>query len=180
MRSSYALPLAAAFALAACNNSDSIVAKDESAESVAAKVAKSNVKPLPGRWESTLKFEKMEMPNLPPAAKEAMNKQLASAHSFSTCLTPEEAAQPDAKFFQGNDSGCKYDSFSMSGGKIDAVMSCDMNGQKQKMTMSGSYGEEAYTISISSSGEAQAGMPMNMAMSIASRRVGDCNGKEEI
>jgi hypothetical protein len=179
MRLSFVLPLTA-LALAACNNSDTIVAKDESAESVAAKVAKSNIKPLPGRWESTMKIEKMEMAGMPPEAKAMMDKQMASAQTFTTCLTPEQAAHPDAGFFQGNESGCKYDKFMMAGGKLDAVMTCDMNGRKQKMTMSGTYGEEAYTINMSSTGEAQPGMPMNMVMSVASRRVGDCDGKETL
>jgi hypothetical protein len=126
-----------------------------------------------------MKIEKMDMPGMPADAKAMMNKQMASAHTFTSCLTPEEVNQPNAEFFQGNDSGCKYDKFLMAGGKVDAVMTCDANGQKQKMTMSGTYGEDAYEMKVSSTGEMQPGMPMNMAMTIASRRVGDCNGKEE-
>ena len=179
MRLFFVLPLTA-LALAACNNSDTIVAKDESVESVAAKVAKSDIKPLPGRWESTMKIEKMEMPGLPPAAKDAMSKQNAAGQTFTSCLTPEEVNQPNAKFFQGNDSGCQYEKFLMADGKVDAVMTCDRNGQKQKMTMSGTYGETAYEMKVTSTGETQPDMPMTMAMSIASRRVGDCDGKEEL
>jgi hypothetical protein len=52
MRLLIALPLLAAVALTACNKGGSVQAENESAESVAKKVAAADIKPLPGRWES--------------------------------------------------------------------------------------------------------------------------------
>ena len=179
MRPLLVLPLFTALLLSACNDGDSVTAKNESVESVAAKVAKSDVRPRPGRWESTMKIEKMDMPGLPPEARAMMQKQLASAQTFTSCLTPEQAAKPNADFFQGKNSGCTYETFAMGGGKIDAVMTCAQNGRNQKVTMTGDYGPEAYAMNVSSTGEMQPGMAMSMAMSISSKRVGDCTGKEE-
>jgi len=163
-----------------CGKKDSVEAKNESVESVAEKVAKSGlgIKPRAGRWESSVKLEKLEMPNLPPEAKAAMQKQMGTAQSFASCLTPAEAEKPEAGFFQKGASGCTYDRFAMSDGKIDAVMSCNHGGQTQKMAMSGTYGEESYNITVNTNGGAQSGMPMSMTMSIASRRVGECLGNE--
>lgn len=169
----------AALALTGCNNSDSIEAKNESAEKVAEKVAKSDIKPRPGRWESTLKIERMDMPNLPAEARAAMSQRMGEAQKFATCLTPEDVAKPDASFFQGAESGCTYERFTMANGAIDASMICDHAGRTQKTTMTGTYGADSYAIKVASTGEAQPGMPMEVSMSIASRRVGDCNGKED-
>lgn len=168
----------AALSLAACKK-DTVVAKDESVESVARKVAASDIKPLPGRWESTMKLAKIDMPGLPPEAREAMNQQMGAARTATTCLTPEQAANPNADFFQKGAENCKYDRFAMTGGKIDAVMTCTQDSTAIKMSMAGSYSETAYDIKVRSEGEMEPGMPMAMEMTVASRRVGDCTGSED-
>ena len=167
----------AALSLSACKK-EGVVAKDESVESVAKKVDESGIKPQPGRWESSVKIARMDIPGLPPQAKEAMGKQMGSTQTFATCLTPEQANKPDAGFFQAGAKDCKYDTFTMAGGKIDAAMICDRGGQKLKMTMAGTYSETSYDIQVKSEGEVQPGMPMLMEMGIASHRAGECNGTE--
>src|SRR5262245_56990003 len=117
MRLSCLVPLVAAVALSACNQGGNVQAENESAEEVAKKVAAADIKPQPGRWESSIKFEKLEAEGLPPQAKEAMAKQMATAHTFSSCLTPEQVDRPDGGFFAGGAEGCKYDNFTMAGGK---------------------------------------------------------------
>lgn len=168
------------FALAGCGSQeDTIEAENESAESVAEKVAKSNIRPTPGRWEAKMTIEKLEMPDMPPEMKDMMKKQLGSAQTFSSCLTPEQAAKPNAEFFRGSESsGCTYDKFEMGGGKIDAAMTCDQNGQTQNMTMNGTYSEESYDINVNVDGAAAPNQSMAMTMAISARRVGECNGKE--
>lgn len=180
MRRFPVLPLFTAVLLSACNSGETVTAKNESAESVAKKVAASNIKPRAGRWESTMKIEKMELPDMPPEAKAMMQKHLAAAQTFTTCLKPEQADKPDAEFFQGKSSFCTYDKFVMGGGRIDAVMTCGKEGQSRKMTMTGTYSPEAYAMRMSSNGEMQPGMPMSMTMSISARRIGECTGKEDI
>lgn len=166
-------------ALAGCGDSkDAVTAKNESVEAVASQVAQSDVKPRPGRWESAMKLDRMEIANLPPQAKEAMAKQQGMTQTFASCLTPEQAERPNAEFFQKGASGCTYDTFTMAGGKIDAVMTCKQGAGPQKVTMNGTYSPDSYTMAITSEGEMQPGMKMNMAMTINSRRTGDCTGKE--
>lgn len=164
--------------LGACKK-EGVVAKDESVESVAKKVAASEVKPRPGRWESSMKLARMDMPGMPPQAREAMSKQMGATQTFATCLTPEEASQPDAGFFQKGASGCKYDHFVMADGRIDAAMTCKQQGGAVKATMQGTYAEDAYDIAVKSQTEMQPGKSMAVEMSIASRRTGDCTGTEE-
>ena len=110
--------------------------------------------------------------------KQAMAK--SGIHEFSTCLTEEDVKQPEGKFFTGNDQ-CRYDHFTMSGGKIDAAMRCDATGGgTQVMTMKGNYSPESYSMRMemkTSGGQGAAGA-MTMRMRVDSKRVGACTPKE--
>ncbi|MCK9542302.1 MAG: DUF3617 domain-containing protein [Novosphingobium sp.] len=173
-----ALSTASLLALSACGER-TIEATDESAESVARKVADAEIRLQPGRWESTMKMDSMEIGGVPPEARAAMKQQANSVHTFSTCLTPQDVEKPDAEFFQKGAAGCTYDTFTMGGGKIQAAMTCKSGNGSMKTTMQGTYAADSYQMAIQSSGEMQKGMPMKMAMTITSRRTGDCTGREE-
>lgn len=171
--------LAAMVTLSACGGqSDTVEAENESVESVAAKVADSDLRPRPGQWESTMQIESLEMPGLDPQMQDMMKQQMGRAQTFTSCLTPEQAARPDAEFFQPGESDCTYEKFSMGGGEIDSVMTCAGNGAMQTMTMTGTYSEESYAMNLTAEGEMEQGQPMSMAMTVKSRRVGECDGTE--
>ena len=79
----------------------------------------------PGKWQSTVKIDKMDMPGMPPEVRAQMKEMMARGHTpVENCLTPEEVKQPKEDFFAGNEN-CRYDHFTMGGGKIDAEMHCD-------------------------------------------------------
>ncbi len=178
-RSALFAAAAGALTLAGCGSSDTIEAENESAESVAEKVAKSDIKPKPGKWESTMTIKKVEIPGLPPEMQEMMKAQLGKAETDISCLTQEEIDANDGEMFKpGEQSGCTYNTFKMGGGEIAADMTCAEGGMEQNMKMSGSYGEEAYAMDIEAEGTVQ-GQAMSMAMSISSKRLGDCDGSEK-
>jgi len=178
MRLAVATAALSLLALAGCNSKDSVEAKNESVESVAKKVADSDIKPRPGRWESSLKLESMDMPGLTPQMKETMSKAMATTKTFASCLTAAEAEKPDASFFQPGETGCTYEHFTMAGGKLDAAMKCSRPGGVQSMTMQGTYSPDSYNMRVSSKGEMTPGKAMSMTMSINSRRTGECTGQE--
>ena len=163
--------------LAGCKK-EAVVAQNESAESVANKVAAANVKPRAGRWEASMRLDKMEMPGMPPEAKAAMDKQANVTQTYATCLTPEEAEKPSTGFFQKGAQGCKYNHFVMADGRIDAETTCRPQGQEIVTKMTGTYSESSYDIHVETRAEMQKGMPMLMNASISARRVGECNGSE--
>jgi hypothetical protein len=169
---------AAALSLGGCKKKDSVEANNASVQSVADKVAASGIKPKAGQWVSTVKIDKMDIAGMPPQAKAMMQQRIGQARTATSCLTPEQANKPDASFFQQASKDCSYDHFSMTDGKIDAKMTCKHGAASQTMLMSGTYSEESYNIAINTQGEAQPGMPMTMAMSVASKRTGECTGKE--
>lgn len=166
-------------AIAGCNSqNDTVVAENASVEDVAKQVSKADMKPRPGRWESRLEITKMEMPGLPPQAQEMMKGQLGKATTSVSCLTPEQADAANGEFFKPeNNEACKYNSFKMGGGRIEADMTCSGNGSSQNMKMSGTYSSDAYDMQMSSEGEMD-GNPVSMAMKVGARRVGECDGTE--
>lgn len=171
-----AATVALAVGLAGCGSSDTVEAENESVESVAEKVANSDIKPNPGKWESKMTLEKMEMPGMPKEMQGMMQQQLGKVTTTSNCLTPEQVNKPDGDFFKpGEASGCTYKTFSMGGGKIDAVMTCEEGAMTQNMTMNGTYSAESYTMNVSAEGKME-GQPMAMAMKIESKRIGECDG----
>ncbi|QNA83422.1 DUF3617 domain-containing protein [Sphingomonas sp. So64.6b] len=169
--------LIAALALAGCGKGEKQVsAENASLESVASQ-AKDAIKLEPGQWEMTFEIGKMEIPGMPAGAPQM--KQ--AAQTSSTCITPEQAAKPAGDMFAGKGAGdCKFDSFNMAGGKLDAVMSCklpNMPGQS-KTTMAGTYSPTAFSNEITSS---VSGMPggqtMTMQAKSSGRRTGECVAK---
>ncbi len=174
-----ALALSAALALGACSSEKAVTATDASVSDVAKKVAGSGLKFNPGRWESNMKFVKLEMEGVPPEAKAMMSKIMGKDRVFATCLTKEEAEKPEAKFFGQADERCKYDTFTMGGGKIDAKMTCKGDGGMQTMTMAGSYTPDTYEMTMSINGQGMESKPMSMTMALSAKHSGACTGKEE-
>lgn len=180
MRRFIALPLVAAVALSACNSGGSVTAENESADAVARKVAAADIKPQAGKWESVVKFEKLDIDGVPQQAKAAMAKQMATDHRFTSCLTPEQVNKPNGGFFAGGGEDCTYKRFTMAGGKVDAEMTCGKAPYQQAMSMNGTYSDTSYDIKVNSQSEVQPGKPMTVALAVASKRVGECDGKEDI
>lgn len=173
------MTLAAALALAGCSSEKAVTATDASVSEVAKKVAGSGLKFNPGRWESSMKFVKLEMEGMPPEAKAMMSKMLGKDRTFASCLTKEAAEKPEARFFGQADERCKYDTFSMGGGKIDAKMTCKAEQGTQTMTMAGRYTPDTYEMTMSTNGKGIEGKPMSMTMALSAKHSGECTGKEE-
>lgn len=169
----------AAALLAACGSSDTVEAENESVESVAQKVAKSDIKPNPGRWETQVSIDKVEIPGMPPEMQSMMKSQMGKIDANISCLTQEQVDAGDGEMFKpGENSGCTYDTFSMGGGELDAVMTCKEGPMQQTMKMAGTYSDNSYDMTINAEGTVD-GKPMNMAMSIKSKRLGECDGSEQ-
>ncbi|BAK65164.1 hypothetical protein SLG_04890 [Sphingobium sp. SYK-6] len=172
--------------LAACDSGPSVTATNatqaEVQEKLAASGAGDTVMVQPGRWEGAMAIHEIDVPNMPPEAKEQMRAQLSRTNNFVSCVTEEDVKQQKALFTGDmDDKSCKYDSFSLSGGKIDARMTCD-RGDEGKMTMSmkGDYSADTYRMDMTSRAEGNSPMgAMSMKMSVNAKRVGVCRGTED-
>ena len=85
--------------------------------------------------------------------------------------------RPKEDFFAGKNNECRYDHFTMGGGKIDAAMHCGGRMAKARlMQMAGTYSPESYQMqtSMKMEGGSTPQGAMAMTMRIEANRVGEC------
>ena len=184
MRTAAALLIACALPLGACNKSPEVNAKNASVEDVAKQVRESGADQSmvrPGLWESKVTIDQFEIPGMPPEMATRMKSMMAQQqeHGFKSCLTAEDVKRPKEDFFAGKNKECRYDHFTMGGGKIDAVMHCGKGDGAQTMQMAGTYSPDSYQMQMATKVEAAANEAGGMAMKmrVEARRVGDCAAK---
>jgi len=174
--------IACALPLAACNKGPQVDEKNASIAEVAQKVRASagdQAFVRPGLWESKVTIEKFEVPGMPPEMAQRMKTMMAQnqEHDFQTCLTAEDVKRPKEDFFAGKDNQCRYEHFTMGGGKIDAAMHCGgKGGGTQVMQMAGTYSPDSYRMQTSMDMKGGGGPEGSMAMTmrIEAQRVGEC------
>ena len=173
-----AVPLIA-LALAGCGKEKAVDAHNESPDAVATKVAEAGTLHFnPGRWETTMKIEKLDMGNVPAEAKQMMQGMMGKSHTITSCLTKEEAEKPAPKFFGEKSDKCTYEHFTMGGGSVDAKLNCAAAEGVQAITMKGAYTADTYQMTVNTTGGGSHGVKMDMTMSMDAKRVGDCTGTE--
>jgi hypothetical protein len=179
-----AVLIACALTMGACNKSPEVKARNATPAEVAEQVRASGGDQSlihPGLWESKVTIEKLEMPGMPPEMAGRMKTMMAQnqEHDFKSCVTAEDVKKPKEDFFAGKNNECRYDHFTMGGGKIDAEMHC---GKGQIMKMAGTYSPDSYQMQTSMIAAADKGDEgpggMNMQMRIESKRVGECSAKQ--
>ena len=174
-----------ATALTACNKSK-VHEENASVEQVANAVARSaagnDILLHAGEWKVSGTLEELNIPNMPPEAQSQM-KQAMGQHGNKTyqyCLTPEQAKKPGGKFFNRQASkNCRYDHFTMGGGKIDALMRCAAPEGSMEMAIAGTYDADSYSTQVSMNmvGGSQGGMSMKMRSQ--AKRVGECTPEDK-
>ena len=172
------LPLATLLTLAACNSEPEVDLDNASQEEAAQAVADaggSDIFVNPGRWQTTVTLEEMNVPGMPAQMAEQMKAQMNAVETTESCLTREEAQRPREDFFAGAQDNCRYDRFTMAGGRIDAAMTCQEGGASMTMTIDGTYSADSYaansTMTMSGAG-ADGGMTVKSR--VEAKRLGDC------
>jgi hypothetical protein len=135
-------------------------------------------KPRAGQWQVKLALTDFAVPGMPDNLKDSIGKQMQQAGDVTTCLTQAEVDRNDGKFLGPRDQDCDYQTFTMADGRIAAKMTCTKNAIKQSVDMRGTYGPEAYDLTLDSQSDMN-GTPMKMSMRVTGQRTGECTGKEK-
>lgn len=168
-------PVLLALALTACGKSDEVKLENASASEVAqaTKDRPAAVKLKPGQWRTNAQLVSIDMPGLPKEVADQMGQSMAKAGATEHCLTPEQVEKPEEVLAQDNGE-CRYERFSMSGGKIDAVMKCKPANQPEvQISLSGDYQPERYEVAAEMKMEQQ-GKMLTMRLKSLSERIGEC------
>ena len=178
--------IASVLCLAACNKGPKVDLHNASGNQVAQAVKQSGMmnsgSPIePGLWETKATYSEIDIPGLPPQYAEKMKQDMAMGRDKPShhCIKPEDVKQPSESFF-GADKDCKFQHFTMGGGKMDVAMLCKAEGTTRTMNMSGTYTPTTYSLdmAMNASGEGQES-GMSIKGHIESHRVGECTGKED-
>jgi hypothetical protein len=180
-----AVLIACVLPLAACNKGPDVNLKNASAGEVAQKVREAGVEGSfvePGKWQTKVSVLDVEIPGMPAQIAQQMKQSMAKVQgsSFESCLTEADVKRPKEDFFAGENNDCRYDHFTMSGGKIDAALRCDAKASgTMTMAINGTYSRNAYeaTMAMDVSG-GPGGKGMKMKSHSESHRVGACTGDE--
>lgn len=127
----------------------------------------------PGQWETTVEVLRLDMANV-PGMPAGMTQPLPPPQTIRSCVTPEQARRPDADMFAGgNQAGCTYENFSMTGGRIQGAVTCNSSGTTVRSTFNGSFGAESMQVESESQVSAN-GVTVDTATRVTGRRLGDC------
>jgi uncharacterized protein DUF3617 len=141
--------------------------REMSANEVAAELRDLRIEP--GLWRVTSEVTAARGANLPLAAKARIE---AHRRVASSCVTPAEAARPEANFLrQQRDGHCGYRGFSLSGSRMRGQMRCAGGGLPGTVTteMDGRYRPGAYELTMRMT---STGMPEGANMVIETRTIG--------
>ena len=180
-----AILIACALPIAACNKGPDVNVKNASVGEVAEKVrqaAGSDTLIEPGKWQTKISVLEVNIPGMPPQVAQQMKQSMAKMqeHNYDTCLTEADVKRPKEDFFAGKSNDCRYDHFTMSGGKIDAALRCEAKPSgTMTMAINGTYSRDSYeaTMAMDMSGSGPEG-GMKMRSHSQSRRIGACSGDE--
>src|SRR4051794_15302283 len=177
--------VASVLALSACNKGPKVDLHNATGNQVTEAVTQSGVMNSgtmiePGLWQSKVTIQEMSIPGMPAQFAERMKQSMATHRNqtSSHCVTEADVKKPKEDFF-GADKSCKYDHFTMGGGKIDIAMTCKEQGSTQTTKMAGTYTPTTYSLDMSSTGSGGEQAGMTMKMHVDSQRIGQCTGKED-
>lgn len=143
-----ALPLMAAPALPAAQQMPGDVSlTNASAEDVAKALAASGPAVRPGKWELTVELLDMDLGE--PTARAAVSDTVKSMKPQVTtqCITAAEAKRGATEaFFPSSGADCRYATYRLTGGRLDAAAVCDSPIGKLTAHMTGALASERVAI----------------------------------
>lgn len=133
----------------------------------------------PGQWETTTLIDAINVSGMPA---DAMKAATGTRTTTSNCVTPAQAARPDANILSGTkDGNCTYQRFSMANAKIDAAMTCSPPGipGTMAMTLAGGYSPTAFDMGMDMKSDMPGNMALTMKATVSGKRVGACSANQE-
>ncbi|WP_461496265.1 DUF3617 domain-containing protein [Pyruvatibacter sp.] len=173
----------AALVLAACSDGGTDAEADADAtttgEDMAAEAPSGDgVRLRAGEWENTIEFTEFDIPGVPAAMKDMIAGQMGQSITTTSCITQEEADQPDADFFGGEkNENCSYEEYDRSGDSLTLRMTCATDGGgTATIAMDGEFGEESFTLTMDNTVSGTQAGDVSMKGTVTGRRLGDCPG----
>lgn len=171
--------LAAAFALSACGSSDADQDGDGTitSEEAAAETAEGSF-PDPGLYKVSVEIEELTYPGMTAGMADQMKRSMSANMAVEECITESDRQDAVKQMAKGasDDENCTYSKYDLSGGRIDAVMSCKSpDGGTLNYTMAGTMNSTGVDMRMEGGQQsADPSQAMTMKMHLKSQRIGNC------
>lgn len=137
---------------------------------VAAELAKLRI--APGRWRLTTEVTDATGPDLP---RDIRNRMIGPRNDLTTCITPAQAARPQANFLAlGESRRCTYRGLEISGGRINGSMRCG----PMDVRIEGRFAADSFEMRAFNGSPVPGGGTMLVTLRGAGRRLGDCTQRD--
>ncbi|MFM7348400.1 MAG: DUF3617 domain-containing protein [Erythrobacter sp.] len=166
---------AVALFLAGCSGAGSADADGNGKVSLgeaAKEVEDAGLKPQPGLYRTTVTMTDLQIPGLPPEMK---GHGAGMTTTVEDCLTAEEVGKGFEEMVkQGQNGECGYESFTLSGNKLDAVMVCKAEGREVRSNLSGTASATGADLVATTQMAFDGAGKAKMTASVKHERVGAC------
>ncbi|MFC3102166.1 DUF3617 domain-containing protein [Altererythrobacter lauratis] len=170
------LPVAAVLTLTACGDSaeDSPTTLEEAAEEMT-----EGPTPQPGQYTTTTELLELNIPGLTPEMQQMFEQMMAEGaqEGASYCLTAAEVTSSREEMLKNmTESDCTVQRFDMSGGTIDAALTCPpgTDGISGDVRMTGTMSETGADMTMSFKTQIPDMGEATIRMRAVTTRVGDC------
>ncbi len=130
----------------------------------------------PGKYRTTIAFQKIEIPGMPAGVAEQMKAAMSKTTASEHCITPESAAKGVEAMKEHMGKGqCKFESFNARGGKVDSVFSCQAGqGMTMRASSQGTYSATGSKVAAKVDMDGPGGSGMHLEQTMTTERIGDC------
>jgi hypothetical protein len=169
---------ATALFLAGCSDAGSADADADGKVSLgeaAKRVEDAGLKPQPGLYRTTVTMTDLQIPGLPPEMK---GHAAGMTTTVEDCLTAEEVGKGfEDMVKQGQTGECGYESFTLKGDKLDAVMVCKAEGREVRSSLSGTATATGADLVATTQMAFDGAGKGTMTASVKHQRIGECAAK---
>ncbi|MCX7676405.1 MAG: DUF3617 domain-containing protein [Alteraurantiacibacter sp.] len=176
MRPASLVSVAAVLVLAACGDSavETPSALEDATESV-----DEGPTPLPGQYSTTTELLELSIPGISPEMRQMFEQVMAEGAQAgaSYCLTAAETANAREEMLRSlTESDCTVQRLDVSGGNIDAALSCPSGteGITGDVSMTGTMSETGANITMTFKTQVPNAGEATIRMRAVSQRTGDC------
>lgn len=129
---------------------------------------------IPGQWEIRSAVTGARAPRLPVVMRDRL---VGPRPTRRVCVTPAQAASPDAGFLAQRPGSCAQRGVRLDGGRLTGAMVCRQQGlPPDVISLDGRYGPDRYVLRMAMTSPLPDGTVITLDVVTVGERIGDCEG----